>query len=135
MDEKEAAWLAGLIRDASWQTDSGALVTIEVVDDSTHWLQVLPVGSAEGGIEHYLLNFPYRGSEGDPIQTLGQVGLMLPPATESSAWEDDGFATVKLHPDTPLVAIAFLINDLFQKLMNVPNDRGLSVQIEYGFKD
>lgn len=133
MDEKEAAWLAGLLRDASWQLDQGAGVTIEVVEDDEHWIQVLPTGDAASGVEGYLVNFPYRGLEGSPLATLGQFGLLLPPGTKDRSWEDDGFATVEVRPDVPLVALAYLINDIFLKIMNVPESRELSVQLEYGF--
>lgn len=133
MDAKEAAWLAGLIRDASWQIDEGAGLTIEIVGDPTHWVQVVPVGGGSEGLDHYLVNFSYRGNEGNPIQRLGQLGLMLPPDTQAPSWEDDGFATVTIRQDVPLVALAYLINDIFLKMMNVPPERELSVQMEYGF--
>ena len=134
MDEKESAWLAGLLRDAVWHLEENPGMTIQVEQEPNLWIQVIPQAGEAGELASFLLNMPYREKQGDPLHTLGQVGVMLPPDTSADDWEDNGFATFGVRWDIPLVALALLVNDLLIKFLGAPENHTITVQIEYGFQ-
>jgi len=133
MDEKEAAWLAGLIRDAAWHLEESPGLTIQVDGEPEKWIQIIPVAGEVGEHSGYLLNVPYQNRQGNPMHVMGQVGVLLPPDTATDSWEDNGFATLRLSEDIPLVALAYLIDDLLKKFLSAADDFSIHVQIEHGF--
>src|SRR5690606_41247663 len=93
-------------------------MTIEADDRPDYWLQILPEASEhDGQLEGFVLNFPYRGHTGDPVETLRQRGLTPPPGTETREWEDNAFAMIWIRPDVPLVGLAHFAGDILQVIV------------------
>ena len=134
MDQDEAIWLAELLLEAiSYLEDSPGL-TVEVEGELNQWVQVVfEADEADGSLKGFNLNFPYRGQAGDPVTTLTKAGLSIPPDTQSKEWEDDGFATIWIRPDVPIVALALFIGDILDRIIKTAPGASLAVQIEYGF--
>ncbi len=134
MDQDVASWLASLFQQASAQLEYSPGLIIEVVGNAALWVQVLPEGSESSEkLGGFVFNFPYRGLHGDPLETLRVRGLSIPPGGETLIWEDDGFATIWLRPDTPFVTLASFVGELFDKALDAPSDYELGVRIEYGY--
>lgn len=132
MDEEQAAWLAGLIQEITAHAEHSPGLTIEVEGNASQWIQVLAEAD-EAGLSSFVLNFPYRGRKGDPLEALADAGLKLPPGTEALIWEDDGYATIGIRPDVPLKALALLIGDVLEQFVGAAAGYDVSVEIKYGF--
>ncbi len=132
MDAETAIWLGDLIAQATLALEDGPCVTIEVEGQSNHWIQVIPE-EAEEKLSGFLLNFPYRSRQGDPLETLQAAGLALPPGTQTRFWEDNGYAALWIRPDVPLVGLAHFAGNVLTHIVGAPSDAELEVQIEYGF--
>lgn len=135
MDIEQATWLANLIEQAISVVEDGPGLTIELESDPRRWVQLVPEEheAAAGQLAGFLINLPYRDWRGDPLHSLAQAGLNLPPDTRVLSWEDDGHATLWLRPDVPLTPLALLIGELFERFLGVDTEIDLTVQIEYGF--
>ncbi len=134
MDAEVAIWLGELIGRAVVELEFAPGLTIEVDDDTSQWLQLIPEESpADGSLAGFLLNFPYRSWAGDPLEQLAEAGLMLPPGTQVVGWEDGAHAAIRLRPDVPLVGLAHFAGDILEKIVGASPEAELSVQVEYGF--
>lgn len=134
MDSEEAIWLAEIIMEAVSNLDDNPGVTVEIEGNDNQWVQVIfQQNEVDGALAGFNLNFPYRGMAGDPIVTLTQAGLSLPPDTRAEDWEDGGFATIWVRPDAPIVALAHFIGDILERAIGASPDSSITTQIEYGF--
>lgn len=133
-DADTAIWLGEMIGKAVVELQHSPGITVEVDKMPNEWVQVLPEASQlTGQLSGFVLNFPYRGQEGDPVQTLLDAGLTPPPNTQSRAHEDDGFATIWVRPDTPLVGLAHFIGDILHTIVNADEEAEVNVQFDYGY--
>lgn len=136
MDEEQAQWLAGLIAQAILGVTQGAGLTCEVIGDAGRWVQIVPEPPTEGdrqqSISALTVNFAYRHSE-EPLEKLSTLGVTPPPGTEVTAWEPEHFATLRIRPDIPVIALAFFVGDLFGKAQGAQEGYELSVQLDTGF--
>lgn len=129
-----AIWLGELIGKAVVELEHKPGMTVEVDGEPNQWVQVIPEASqVTGELGGFVLNFPYRGHTGDPVETLREEGLLPPPGTESREWEDDGFAMIWLRPDVPLVALAHFTGDVLHSIVGAPPDAELAVDFSYGY--
>lgn len=134
MDKEEATWLAEMILNAAADLEDSPGLLIEVETRVGQWVQVLIEHDEEDGkVGGYALNFPYRDHSGDPLVALESVGLKLPPDTRALEWENDGFATIWIRPDIPLVALALFINDILICITGAAADAVITVRVEYGY--
>lgn len=134
MDKEEATWLAELILEAAAGLEDNPCLLIEVESKTSQWIQVLPERDEDtGGVGGFALNYPYRDRSGDPLLTLQSAGLKPPPDTQALDWEDDGFATIWIRPDVPLVALALFANDILVRVVGAEPDAAIAVRIEYGY--
>jgi hypothetical protein len=134
MDTEQAVWLAGLIQQAVEQIQHQPGLTVEVEESAELWVQVIPEPDESGEELHgFLLNFPYRGQQGDPLDTISAAGLSAPPDTKALAWEDGGFARLWIRPDVPLVAFSFFIGHILENIVDAPADAELVVDFDVGF--
>ncbi len=134
MDKDVATWLAGMIKDASsiYHGNNKGLL-IEVVDNPHQWVQVIPERDVDGQVvTAYILNLPYLGQARSPLEVLGEI-VQLPPGTQLMSWEADGFATLRLRPDIPLIPFSMLIGELFEELLTASTDYDLAVEYQTGF--
>ena len=135
MDLEIAEWIAGLIRDAVPHLEQRPGLLIESEDDSAKWVQVVLESTedheqAVGGI---VLNFSYKEFSSPPLETLREAGLRLPPGTSLQTWEPNGFATIWIRPDVPLLALAMLIGDILHRICGTDENPEVSVEVNYGF--
>ncbi len=134
MDAETAVWLAELIAEAHTDLSEHPGLTLEVESKTNQWVQIVPEPEDDGiSLSGFLLNFPYRTHITEPLQTLTEKGLVAPPDTQTIEWQEDGFATIWVRPDIPLVALAHFAGDILQRVVGVDSDARLAVQIEYGF--
>jgi hypothetical protein len=134
MDAEQAVWLAGLLQQAVDQLQHHPGLTIEVEGSAEFWVQVIPELDDSGESLHgFLLNFPYRGQQGDPLDTIAAAGLSAPPTTKTLAWEDGGVARLWIRPDVPLVAFSLFIGHILENIVDAPADAGLAVDFDAGF--
>jgi hypothetical protein len=134
MDAETAIWLAGLIAQAVTALEHSPGMTVEDEANSAHWLQIVAEeADGEPRLGGFVLNFPYREHQGDPLETLQQTGLRIPPGTRVEHWEDGGFATIWVRPDVPLVALAHFVGDILARITGAEASAELAVKIEYGF--
>lgn len=132
--EDEAIWLGELIGKAVVELEHSPGMTVEVDGTPAQWVQVIPEASQlDGSLSGFLLNFPYRGHESEPLDTLQQLRLVPPPGTESRHWENGGFATLWLRPDVPLVGLAHFVGDILHRVVGAAPDAELAVQFDYGY--
>ena len=134
MDPEVAIWLGELIGMAVVELEHSPGLTIEADDEPRLWLQIIPEQSEEdGSLAGFLINFPYRTGEGDPLDWLSQAGLTPPPGTETVGWEDGGHAAIRIRRDVPLVGLAHFAGDILDKIVGAQPGAELAVQIEYGY--
>jgi len=134
LDADVAIWLGELVGKAVVELEHSPGMTIEADDRPDYWLQILPEASEhDGQLEGFVLNFPYRGHTGDPVETLRQRGLTPPPGTETREWEDNAFAMIWIRPDVPLVGLAHFAGDILQVIVGAARSAELSVQFDYGY--
>jgi hypothetical protein len=134
MDADIAIWLGELIGRAVIEMAHSPGLTIEVTEMPDLWLQVIPEESTESAeLGGFLLNFPYREPETDPLERLIAAGVSPPPDTRLERWEQGGYATLWIRPDVPLVGLAHFSGDILEHLTGAPPDADLSVRYEYGF--
>ncbi|MBN1429225.1 MAG: hypothetical protein JXB07_12695 [Anaerolineae bacterium] len=134
MDKEEAIWLAELIVEAAADLEDSPGLLIEVESKTSQWVQVLIEQDEESRqISGFALNFPYTDHSGDPLIVLEAAGLKLPPDTRALEWEDDGFATIWIRPDIPLVALALFANDILTRVVGAQVDAPITVRLEYGY--
>jgi hypothetical protein len=132
MDREVANWLAGFIQQTITQLDSRPCMIVEVEGDPKRWLQVIPQAKNEQ-LSGLWLNFAYRNHQGNPLQTLEAADIIAPPGSQSDTWEDNGYATIWIRPDVPLLALALLIGDLMERIVGASPDDELNILIEYGY--
>ncbi len=134
MDKEEATWLAEMILETAANLEDSPCLLIEVESKISQWVQVLLECDEESGqVGGFALNFPYRDHSGDPLTALQAAGLKPPPNTRALEWEDDGFATIWIRPDVPLVALALFANDILVRVVGASADATITVRIEYGY--
>jgi hypothetical protein len=134
MDAEQAVWLAGLIQQAVDQLRHRPGLTIEVEGSAELWIQVIPELDDSGEkLDGFILNFPYRGQHGDPLDVITASGLSAPPDTKVLEWEDGGSARLWIRPDVPLVAFSFFIGHILENIVDAPGDAELAVDFEVGF--
>jgi hypothetical protein len=134
LDEDQAIWLGELILEAIANLADHPAMTIEVDGTPNQWIQaVFEADEDDTKFAGFTLNFPYRGYSGDPLAAVEKAGLKPPPDTKALEWEDDGFATLWIRPDAPVIAMALLMSDILQRMVGALPDASLSAQIEYGF--
>jgi hypothetical protein len=134
MNTEQAVWLAGLIQQAIDQLRHQPGLTVEVEGSAELWIQVIPEPDDSGEkIDGFLLNFPYRKQEGDPLDTIAASGLSAPPDTKTLGWEDGGTARLLVRPDVPLVAFSLFIGHILENIVDAPGDAELTVDFDVGF--
>lgn len=134
LDADTAIWLGELIGKAVVELEHNPGLTVEVDDTPNQWVQVLPEAShVTGQLSGFVLNFPYRGHDGDPVQTLRDAGLTPPPNTQSRDYEDGGFAAVWIRPDVPLVGLAHFLGEILHGIVGADENAELAVQFDYGY--
>jgi hypothetical protein len=134
MDREEAVWLAEMIVEATADLEDNPCLLIEVEAVPNQWIQLLPEhDNTSTEVDGFALNFPYRGCSGDPLLILQARGLKPPPDTHAVEWEDDGFATIWIRPDVPLVALALFANDILIRVVGAKDNAAITVRIEYGY--
>lgn len=134
IDQDEAVWLAEVMMEAVAHLDDKPGLTAEVEGNQNQWVQVVfEQNDEDGSLSGFKLNFPYRGRAGDPVKTLSEAGLSLPPDSVAVDWEDGGFATIWVRPDAPVVALAHFIGDILEHVIGAAPTSTLTAQIEYGF--
>jgi hypothetical protein len=134
MDAEQAVWLAGLLQQSVEQLQHHPGLTIEVEGSAELWAQVIPEpDELDESLHGFLLNFPYRGKQGDPLDTIAAAGLSAPPGTKTLAWEDGGVARLWIRPDVPLVAFSFFIGHLLENIVDAPAEAELAVDFDVGF--
>jgi hypothetical protein len=133
MDVETAAWLAGLIRDASTSLAEHPGLMIEVENEPEKWVQVVMEVDDANALSGFVINFPYVGFDQEPISTLQSCGLAVPPNSRTVHWESGGYATIWIRPEAPLFALALFIGDLFSEVEGISPESQLTVEIEYGF--
>lgn len=132
MDKEIVNWLAGLIQQTITQLANRPCMIIEVEGDPKRWLQMIPQ-IEDDQLSGLWLNFTYKNHQGNPLHTLEMVDIIPPPGSQSDTWEDNGYATIQLRPDVPLLALTLFIGDLMERIVGTSPDDELSVQIEYGY--
>lgn len=132
MDREVANWLAGLIQQITTQLADRPCMIIEVEGDPKRWLQVIPQ-TEDDQLSGLWLNFTYKNHQGNPLQTLEMADIIAPPGSQSDTWEDNGYATIRIRPDVPILALTLFIGDLMERIVGASPDDELSVQIEYGY--
>lgn len=134
MDADTAIWLGELFGKAVVELGHSPGLTVEVEGRPGDWVQVIPEESElSGDLAGFVVNFPYRGHTGSPLEALRAQGVAPPPGTQTRTWEDGGFATLWIRPDIPLVGLAHFAGDILEKLVGAPADCELSAQFEYGY--
>lgn len=134
LDENEAIWLGELIGKAVVELEHAPGMTVEVDGTPNQWVQVIPEASEhDGSLAGFILNFPYRGHEGPPLDTLQDLRLMPPPGSENRTWENGGFARIWIRPDVPLVGLAHFVGDILHRVVGAAPDAELAVQFDYGY--
>jgi hypothetical protein len=132
MDIEVAEWLAELIHQAVMDRKRGIGLTIEVDDQPANWLQIVPEAEDQGDLTGFLMNFPYRSAQHNPLEHLSEAGLKPPPSTQVITWESGAYATLWLRPDTPLVPMALFAADILEKIGDALPSYEVSVQMIHG---
>lgn len=134
MELIEADWLAGFIKQIMDERALGPCLLVEDELDSVNWLQLLPEEDEDSGSPSgYLLNFPYRLLNPDPLTVLREHGVNVPPGTQLSEWKAGEFVLLRIRPDVPKVALALLMGSILIQVLGMPPDHSISVQVEYGY--
>lgn len=133
MDNETAQWLASLIMQASTQLDHHPGLTIEVIEQPEHWVQVI-LETAEDSpqLTGFVINFPIRDTVTEPLELITGSGIQPPPGTRLLN-NITGSMSIWIRADIPLVALALLIGDVMHKVLGTPADSEFEVQVEYGF--
>ena len=133
IDPELAQWLTSLIAQTLAQLEHGAGLTCEVEGQTRLWVQAVPEQDKEtnrlGGI---LLNFTYRHTD-EPLAVLARVGMKPPPDTRVVEWETNAFARLWIRPDIPVVALAYFVGDIIEKVLEAPPGYELAAWIEHGY--
>jgi hypothetical protein len=134
VDADIAIWLGELLGKAVVELQHAPGLTVEAKGRSGDWVQIIPEESEhDDSLAGFVVNFPYRGHTGSPLDTLQAQGVKPPPGTEAHTWEDGGYATLWIRPDVPLVGLAHFAGDILEKLIGTPADSELTAQFEYGY--
>jgi hypothetical protein len=135
MDRDVAQWLVELILQATHELSRSPGLTIEVENDGNNWVQVIPEEHEEQPhrIAGYVVNFPQRFGDRALIDALQDAGVSLPSDTAVIAQEDNGYGTLLVRADIPLVVLALLVGDIVEKIGGAAPGSELNVQLEYGF--
>jgi hypothetical protein len=134
VDADTAIWLGELLGKAVVEMEHSPGLIIEAEGRTGDWVQIIPEESEhDGTLAGFVVNFPYRGHAGSPLETLQTQGVKPPPGTQTRTWEDGGYATLWIRPDVPLVGLAHFAGDILEKLIGVPADSELTAQFEYGY--
>jgi hypothetical protein len=132
MDPEVANWLAGLIQQTITQLANRPCMIVEVEGDPKRWLQIIPQAESDQ-LSGLWLNFTYKNHQGNPLDTLEMADITAPPGSQSDTWEDNGYATIRIRPDVPILALTLFIGDLMECIVGAAPDDELSVQIEHGY--
>lgn|SRR5574341_1146451 len=135
MDRDVAEWLAELILQTIHELSRSPGLTIEVEDDRHNWVQIIPEEQKgePGRVSGFVVNFPEPFGRRDLMQRLQTEGLQLPPNTTLIAHEANGYGTLLIRADIPLMALALLVGDIVERVGGAASGYELSVHIQYGF--
>lgn len=130
MELEVATWLAELIQQALAVMEHRPGLTIEVEDDPSNWVQIIPESDViSEQLTGYSLNFPFRESGDEPEMYVKSAGLRLPPETQFTSWQRGSHITLWIRPDIPLVALALFASDILEKLGKARLGYEVNVQI------
>jgi hypothetical protein len=134
MDLEVATWIAEMILETVSCLEEHPGLTIEVENHPNQWVQVIPEQDEETEkLSGFTLNFPYREFRGDPLLALAAAEMKPPPGTQTLEWEDNGFASILLRTDIPLVALALFIGDILTRIVGADEDSSFAIHNEYGY--